>query len=106
MDKQEILQKSREENKGLDERERDALAQAGKISCAVGGVVCFVIILLEAGFTDFTNCSTWAVYLTMTGTSLVVKYVKLRQKHELVFGVLQLALAAVFLAMHLFRLIK
>ena len=105
MNREEILEKSRKENKNQDEMERDALAKAGQRACAVGGLVCMVIILFEAMFTSQVNFSTWAVYLSMTGTMLMVKYLRLKKKHELIFGMLQLALAAAFLIMYVVRIV-
>lgn len=106
MNKEEILEKSRRENKGRDECERDALAQGGKIAAAVGGVVCAAVILLEAIFSDFASYSTWAVYLSMTGSVLLVKFAKMRKKHELIFGALQILLALVFFAIYITKLVE
>ena len=105
MDREEILEKSRQENQRRDEMERDALAKAGQRACAVGGIVCAVVIVLEAIFADAFNMSVWAVYLSMTGTMLLMKYIRLRKRHELVFGAAQLVLAAVFLVMYIIRLV-
>lgn len=106
MNRDEILEKSRKENKNQDEMERDALVKAGQRACAVGGLVCMVVILFEAIFADHVNFSTWAVYLSMTGTMLMVKYLRLKKKHELIFGLLQLALAAAFLVMYILRIVR
>ena len=106
MERDEILKKSREENHNRDEMERDTLAKAGQKACAIGGLVCAVVIILEAFFADQVNMSTWAVYLSMTGTMLLVKYIKLKKKHELIFGLLQLVLAAAFLVMYAIRLVR
>ena len=105
MNREEILEKSRQENKNRDEMEKDALAKAGQKACAVGGLVCAAIIILEAIFAEQVNMSTWAVYLSMTGTMLLVKYLRLKKKHELVFGLIQLVLAAIFLVMYVVRLV-
>ncbi len=104
--KEEILEKSRIENKTRDEMENAVFAKAGLRACAVGGIVCALVIVLEAVFSDQVNFSTWAVYLSMTGTMLLVKYFGLRKKHELVFGVLQLLLAAMFFVMYVVRLVR
>ena len=106
MNKDEILERSRKENKNQDEMERDSLAKAGQRACAVGGLVCMVTIILEAIFAEGVNMGTWAVYLSMTGTMLLVKYVRLKKKHELIFGLLQLCLAATFLIMYIIRLVR
>ena len=105
MDKEEILEKSRSENKDRDEMEHDVFAKAGQKACAVGGMLCAVIIILEAVFSDTVNVSTWAVYLSMSGTMLMYKYIRLRKKHELIFGGIQLALAAVFFCVYAVNLI-
>lgn len=106
MNREEILERSRQENKNRDEMERDAMARAGQKACAVGGMLCAVIIILEAFFAKQVNMSTWAVYLSMTGTMLMVKYMHLKKKHELAFGLMQLALAAVFFIMYVIRLVR
>ena len=105
MNKDEILEKSRQENRGMDERERDALARAGRVASAVGGLVCALILVLEVILIGQVSYSIWAIYLSITGTTLLVKFLRLRRKHELVFGLLELALAAAFLALHILRLV-
>ena len=36
----------------------------------------------------------------------MVKYLRLKKKHELIFGLLQLALAAAFLVMYILRIVR
>jgi hypothetical protein len=105
MDRNDILERSRKENRKMDEREKDALAKAGQRATAVGGVICAFVILFEAIFSDIVSFSTWAVYLSMTGTALLVKYSILRKKHELIFGLLQVILAAIFMVMYMKRMV-
>ena len=52
------------------------------------------------------NPATWAVYLSMTGTMLLVKYRYLKKKHELIFGLAQIALAVMFLVMYVIKLVR
>lgn len=109
MNRDEILERSRKENKNQDEMERGVMAKAGQRATAIGGSVCAAIIVLEAIFTDFSTrvvLSTWAVYLSMTGTMLLMKYIWLKKKHELIFGVLQLAIAAVFFVLYVIKLVR
>ena len=105
MDKQEILERSRKENANRDEMEKGTLTRAGQKAFSVGGLVCALIIILEALLKEDVSFSTWCVYLSMTGTVFIVKYLKLRRKHELVIGIVQLAAAALFLALHIRRLV-
>ena len=106
MSKEEILAKSREENKKRDEMEQAVFVKAGQQACAVGGIVCMVIIILEAIFAKEVNTSIWAVYLSITGTMLLMKYRGLRKKHELIFGLIQLGLAVCFLVMYIIKLVR
>ena len=106
MNKDEILERSRNENKKRDEMEQNTIEIAGHRACAVGGLVCAGIIIAEALLAENVNCSTWAVYLSMTGTMLLTKYKRLKKKHEFIFGLLQLFLAVFFLVTYLVRLAK
>ena len=103
MNREDILEKSRSENSGGDERDRFVHARAGQIATAVAGIVSFVILFLEVMLTDNVNCSVWAVFLSMTGTSLVVKYNYLKKRHDLVIGIAELVMAAVFFALHIIK---
>ncbi|MBQ9374941.1 MAG: hypothetical protein IJU04_01195 [Ruminococcus sp.] len=108
MTRDEILEKSRKENKGNDEREAAALAKAGQIAAFAGGMMCFVILLLEGILSQFTGrvvFAIWAVYMTITGTTLLTKYFKLKKKHELVFGLIELLLAVWLLVMYIIDLV-
>lgn len=103
MDKNEILEKSRQENKGTDLFERDAMNSASQKAVAVGGLLCMFLsfsdILLGGSF----NYTLWGVYLSMTGTTLLVKYFHLRKLHELIFGIIELVLAIAFIVLHFLR---
>ncbi len=105
MNKDEILAKSRKENENQDEMEMQVFAKSGQKACAVGGFVCVAIIILQSIFKDKVDFSVWAVYLSMTGTMLLYKYIKLKKKHELIFGLIQLVLAAIFLGMFIYNLV-
>ena len=104
MNKEEILERSRQENKNMDERERDALARAGRVASGVGGLVCGVVLILEAIFAGQVGYAVWAVYLSITGTTLLVKFFRLRRVHELIFGLIELVLAAAFLVFYVLQL--
>ena len=57
MNKDEILEKSRQENKHKDEMEKEVFLKAGQRSCAVGSIICALIIVLETFFADHVNLS-------------------------------------------------
>lgn len=92
MNKDEILEKSRAESRGhVDEMEQAALGRAGSIAAAVGGLVCMLILLLDfisKNSDPKVAFAAWSVYGLMQGVQFLVKYVKLRRMHELVFTIL------------------
>ena len=80
MNKEEILKRAREENKGIDEVQRAAENEAGKISMAVGVAVCLLLNLLDTIYlkTDVIGEVCWIIYGAMISTRLwiVGRYLK------------------------------
>lgn len=103
MNKKEILEKSRQENKGTDLFERDAMNAASHKAIAVGGLVCMFLSFMDIFLSGSFNYTLWGVYLSMTGTTLLVKYLHLKKIHELIFGIIELGLAIAFIVMHFLR---
>lgn len=106
MTKEEILAKSRADNKTRDEMEQSVFYKSGQTACAVGAAVCGLIMILEGVVKDNTRFDLWAVFLAMTGTMLVMKYKKLKKIYELIFGAAELVIAAVFLGIYIYRLFQ
>ena len=99
MDKDEILKKSREENKDRDFVEAEVLNRANAIAIAVGVMVCSVLrgLLTEKG----TEPAVWTVMFGMMSAGMLVKFVKLRRRHELLLGLLYLGFCLFFFALYL-----
>lgn len=106
MNKEEILEKSRQENKGKDERELQAIAQGCKIAFAVGGILCVLFATLAWIHKDLAIfCSSYSVYFAMGGTAYILKYTKVRKKYELAFGIYFVLIAAALFAVYILRFI-
>ena len=107
MNKEEILEKSRFENRNLDEMEKDTLLKAGRLASGVGGMLCMLIMLIEISLSaKGPSLCLWTVYLSMTSTTLLVKYKSRKKKHELIFGLIQMALAVIFLVLHIMKIVR
>jgi len=104
MDREEILEKSRRENRGIDEAETRVLEKAGKLAAQVGMTLCCVISVLEVIFTEKISLSSWTIYFSILGTTFLIKYIRLRKKHELLLAIFYLCLCAAFLTLYLLRL--
>lgn len=97
MNKEEILEKSRKENRNQDLAEMECLKQAGKIAYMVGCGVCVIICMLQWNFTKTINWGCWVVNFSILGTVFLIKFIKLRIKHELIMTILYYALCIFFL---------
>lgn len=107
MNKEEILAKSRQENKGKDIYELTAIEQAMKIASFVAAIVGIVIIIFARVWDDVSGYyCTIAIFFSMTGTIHLVKYAKLRKKHEAVLGVAYALLATGYLTLYIVNLVK
>ncbi len=108
MNKDEILAKSREENKGrTDEMELSVIAGGGKAAYFVGMAVCVAILLLNGALRIFESpnynpaltFAVWGVWFSMQGAMMMYKYVKIKKKHELALSIFYIAFALIVLTM-------
>lgn len=81
MNKEEILRKAREENKGVDEVKRAVENDAARISMAIGLAACMLLNLLDSVFlqTDVIGEACWIIYGTMISSRLWVYAVDLKK---------------------------
>ena len=103
MDKEEILAKSREENKDRDFVEEAVLARANALSLGVGMIVCGLLSVLNAVFQDGPVLSAWTVMWAIHSSIFLFKYHKLRKRHELALGLFYGALSVFFFVLYLHR---
>ena len=101
MDKEEILAKSRKENKDRDFVDMEAQAKAYSIAIHVGGFMCGVLAVLHVIFTETLDYGIWTVYFCVLAATMIVKFAKLRKRHELVIGLLYGACCVVFFVFYL-----
>lgn len=89
MNRYEILERSRNENKNvLDEREKAAQTKANSISQGVGMILCILIGIIGFGLTGM-SCILWAVtaiYWGMFAAERVAVAIKLRSKGHWIFA--------------------
>lgn len=101
MDKDEILAKSRKENKDMDFVEAEALAKANSIALSVGIMVCGLLSVLSAIIKEHVDYAAWTVYFSALATQMIVKYVKLRRRHELLIGLFYAVCCVMFFVFYL-----
>lgn len=87
MNKDEILARSRAENKNRDIYGQEVLNQASKSTVTVQMVLATVFFVAEIFAGKGINYGLWALVASANMTIYWVKYIKLHQKHEFVMAV-------------------
>ena len=100
MDKDEILKRSRNENRGQDEMEREVDAKAGRQAAAVGLLVCGFLFLTEQLIKGQTNYSAWIIYCVIMCTMELSRFFNLRKKCDLINGTIMLVCSVSFLVLY------
>lgn len=104
MNKEEILEKSRMENKNRDIAELEVINQASYIAVRAGILVCCGISVSEVLVTGGINYACWLIYFSMLATIFAVKSVKLKRRHEIMLTGLFLTCTLVMLVCYIRQL--
>ena len=99
MNKDEVLKMSREENEGRhDEREIIAFGTASRVGMLVGALVCVLLIFASELLFHIPAIGLvgWLVYFAMQGSSNIALFKNLKNRRNLIWGIIEIALAAVF----------
>ena len=88
MDREEILAKSRKDYEKNDEYLLDALTKAGKISSQVGLLVTAIIVAGDQFVFNTYNYGAQAIYFAIMGTMDIVRYKYIKEKKDLVWGII------------------
>ena len=105
MDREEILAKSRAENKNKDVYEQEVLKQAGKIMVKVMMILAAIFFVVQMFVGGGMNWGMWAIVFSAEMTTCWVKYAKLHQKQELKYAIIYTVLVVIASGYHIFNLI-
>lgn len=95
MTKEEILEKSRKENKGFDEREQQTKIMAGNISQSFGVILCLLTSMINRYFDGprIVTIAVLMIYVGMGASQYIVSAIRLKKVSD---WVMALCLTAVF----------
>ena len=101
MDKEEILQKAQQENKGKDPADVQAQKDGSMVAYIVGVLLIIIVDTVNGLVFHKVNRGADFALFSMACVLFMVKYLRLRRKHELVmtifWGVLALSMLAVWI---------
>ena len=104
MTKEEILQKSREDNGGKDIEDLEVQRVAATAAYFSSLALCILVSLLRWIFTRRISAGVWIVFFGMLSIAFFVKFAKLKKKHELFVALAYLLLFALMVAVFIFEL--
>ena len=105
MNKEEILAKSRAENKNKDVYEIEVLKQANSCGIIVMAVLATIFFTVQIFVGGGHNWGMWALVFSPSMATCWVKYIKLRRKHELLTAIAYTVIVAVGSGYHIYNLI-
>ncbi|WP_244897277.1 DUF6442 family protein [Anaerococcus hydrogenalis] len=88
MKRDEVLARSRQEYKDHDEMVVDIFKKAGEVSSQIGLAVAAILFGIEAFFFNSFNYGILSIYFSIEATKELVKYVKLKERKQLLMGIL------------------
>ena len=88
MKRDEVLERSREEYKYHDEMIVDIFKKAGEVSSQIGLAVAATLFGIEAFFFNSFNFGILSIYFSIEATKELVKYAKLKERKQLLMGIL------------------
>ena len=105
MNKDEILVKSRAENKNKDVYEQEVLKQASKSSVVVQMILATIFFVTQILVGNGINWGLWALVFSASMTINWVKYIKLRSRQELITAIVYTVFALVMSGYYIYNLI-
>ena len=106
MNREEILEKSRQENRGQDV----VNLEVSRSSIMFGWIiaVCMLAVVAVAEALKYDRMNSGIFFAVMAGLSVIFirKYLKLRKKHELYISIVYVIAAAAFLVSWMLQLTK
>ncbi len=106
MDREEILERSRKENRNKDLAELDAQVKAGNIAGRVGACVCLLTSAIFVWAMDMVPMTPWIICFSIIGTNYLVRYVKMKRKTDLALTILYFAVCILSFVQFVLRLLE
>lgn len=95
MNKEEILAKSREENKNIDLVELEVMNKSKLLAGSISGNLCFILFLAQLLNTGNGNYALLAILTSYIAVNSIHKGIKLKRRSSVIFGVIFAAAAIV-----------
>lgn len=106
MNKDEILERSRRENKNQDIYEKEVIIKGNRYACIAAAVLATIFFVIQIFVGGGINYGLYAVVFSMPMAGFWMKYAKLRKKHELLVAICYTVGVLLFSTAHIYQLIS
>ena len=106
MNKEEILKKAQNDNKGMDVADINIQYKAAYISYFIGVIGIIIVNIINGIVFGSVNHAPNMVISLMLGVAFWVKYYNLKKKHELIVALCYSLLTVMFLVFWILQLVK
>ena len=87
VNKEQLLEMSRKENKNGDEREEKIKLRSYAISSCVGALICLTLVILEGTVFDRSTTVIWMIYCGMMFSKPLLDAIRLKKKSDLLLAI-------------------
>lgn len=105
MNKDEILAKSRAENKNKDIYEQEILKQSSTLAVIIMVILAAVFFITQIFVGEGVNYGIWALVFCSNMATFWVKYVKLHRRFDLVMAIMYTVFILALSGCHIYNLI-
>ncbi len=106
MTREEILEKSRQENKDMDMVEKESAAKAGNAAAIGAAVVAGVLYAVQIICGGGVNLALWAVVTSIQAVYYLVMFIRMRKGMHMMIAVLYTVLTLCLSAGHIVTVIE
>lgn len=97
MNKEEILEKSRKENKNQDIYEKEVLKIGGNAGAVTSMILATIFFIVQILVGEGMNYGLYAIVFSVSATSFTVKAIKLKRKHEIAAAIAYITITLFFM---------
>lgn len=105
MNKEEILEKSRKDNRNQDVFEKEVVRDAGNIGAIVAVILATIFFVIQILLGEGMNYSLYAIVFSVPATGFIVKAIRLKRKHEILVAAIYTIAVLGFSAAHIHNLL-
>jgi len=105
MNKEEVLEKSRNENKDQDIFEKEVLKEGGNFGAMAAAVLATVFFVIQIIVGGGLNYGLYAVVFSVFTAGYIVKSIRLKRRQDIIIAVINTVAVLLFSVAHIYNLI-